>query len=170
MKQRQLTQRYNAESGEVVYSKDEDINSFDRFKDGNKGYLFIANNRKLIHSRSPGWPKDLSSKDKGQLWDLCERLETNGIIMDRQFPLKRSGIAKLLQLHRNSVNALLGRLTALGVARWHEDALYINPLYVAASSYLPPDLYSVFQQELNPHLPPWVIDKFRILGGLADGT
>lgn len=170
MKQRKLTKHYYPDSGEITYTKDEDLPNFERFKDDDKGFLMIASNRKLIHLLKPGFPADLKAKDLGYVIRLCDYLEPSGIIMDRKFPMTRSRIAEVLQIHRNSATSFLDRLEALALGRWHDNALYINPLYLTVSTYLPPELYAVYKAELDPQLQPWVIAKYNqiLQGGLSD--
>jgi hypothetical protein len=150
--------------GEVLYTEEKEIGAFDRFPE-DKGYIMIASNRKLMHLVRPSFPEGTKPRDIGELVELCRKyLSPRGLLMGQHFPIKKQELPEVMQLHRNSVHTFLARMEDLGVLRLVNDYVYVNPLYLTSNTYLPAELYHVFAKELEPHLPDWVIKRYKMQG------
>lgn len=161
---KQILKRVNAD-GEVTYTEEKEIGSFDRFPE-EKGYILIASNRKLMHLVRPAFPEGTKPRDIGELVELCRKyLSPRGLLMGPRFPIKKQELPEVMKLSRNTVYTFLGRMEALGVLRLVNEYVYVNPLYLTTNTHLPAELYHVFAKELQPHLPEWVIKRYKLQGG-----
>lgn len=158
-----LTRYFRRGTGEMLYEKFEDI-VFERYSE-EKGYLFLARNSKVSHMQKPDLP-ELADSDIGKLFRLAKRLSKAGIVSDKKYlPLSINQAADYLRIHRTSLSRLLHRLSLAGVIKMHEKRIYINPIYFSASNYISVEQFRIFEKELTPFLPDWVIRKFNGFDG-----
>lgn len=145
---------------------------FSNFRDS-KGYLFKPQAHFVRVFTGIKLPKEIKSKDAYRLYLLIDRLEngTNRLIYRSDHTNRSmhiSHIAAYLGIAYASASRFVSRMIRAGVmARGkvkvgHETnvAYYFNPLYYIRGKWLTYELYTLFQDQLDPVLPTWVKRKF----------
>lgn len=160
--QKKQTKIVDTTTGEVVFDKEEEMD-FQLFTA--KGYL-LHNNRsegvKVMHRFE--WP--ISSLDKGKWMDLLPHINKNNALMRKDrpnHPLTVKLICPIIGLSPNKAYLWMKRMKDAHIIRKEDDFFYVNPLYMMAAGRLDPELYRIFEDQLNPVIPEWVQEKYREL-------
>jgi hypothetical protein len=83
-------------------------------------------------------------------------------------PFSQGDIIRVLGLKDRQGRALVKKIIENKVIKKYENTeqgktsvqFYFNPIYFFSGTYLNLNLFILFQDELNKHLPPWVVVKF----------
>lgn len=140
------------DTGEIVYKRSSVLKAL--VKD-DKGYLYLNNTFDLVRfSPKMIWP-EISRMDKGYWLDLLAASKGNEI------PTPLRELADCLDLSTRRTYSLLTRLRSLGMVKRSGKRWYANPIYGFHGKWLSPDLYRLFQTDLDGHLPKWVISQLK---------
>lgn len=149
------------DTGEILYESKEDENIY-LFTP--KGYV-LDNNVKTVRIRTGRLPlAEMNGEDRSKLLILMQQIAADNRLVRLDRPnkgMEPKHIAELLGLSLSRTYVYLRKMVALGILKQHDDEYYANPLYLMASTRLSPDLYRIFETELKPVLPDWVIAKYK---------
>lgn len=162
--------RFDETTGQIYHSSERKISAaFDE----EKGYLFWARKNFSKQFQGINFPKEMTMQEIGQMTVLAKKIWSNTNMLGYRGnggikPMNISHIAKTICLKDRQTRNFLNKMIKLGViARVDietddrkETQFYINPLYFFSSSRLPLNLYLIFRESLDQHLPEWVIERF----------
>lgn len=159
------------ETGEVIASGQRK-KWFSNFRD-NQGYLFRPQAHYVRVFTGVKLPKEVKPKDAYRLYLLIDCLEngTNRLVYRSDHTNKSMGlehIAAYLEMPYTYASTFVHRMIRAGVmargkvkvGRETNTAYYFNPLYYIRGKWLTYELYTLFQDQLDPVLPTWVKRKF----------
>lgn len=145
---------------------------FSNFRE-NKGYLFKPQAHFVRMFTGIKLPKEVKAKDAYRLYQLIDRLEngTNRLIYQSDHINKSmhiGHIAAYLGIAYASASRFVTRMIRAGVMAKgtikvggeKNVAYYFNPLYYIRGKWLTYELYTLFQNQLDPVLPTWVKRRF----------
>ncbi len=174
----------NLQTGEVTKGKTS-VTYFPPRFDEEKGYLWWP---QKAHTRSfcaVHYPREVSMIDRGRLatlakyiWSKTNMLGYKGHGGIRPYTVNQ--IAKLIETDVNQAERFLGRMAKFSIIKpikvpfgeMVETQYYINPLYFFAGNRLSLNLYLIFREELDAHIPDYIKEEFAkgaAPGGDPDG-
>lgn len=104
--------------------------------------------------------------------------DTNAIairISDRKIRMADiEDISNIIKLTIKKTREFINRMKKLHVIAERVDNVgettmtkyLLNPLFFSTSKYLNPDLYFLFQESLDKHIPKWAITRFHEIGNI----
>lgn len=159
------------ETGEVIASGQR-AKWFSNFR-SSKGYLFKPQAHFVRVFTGVKLPAEVKAKDAYRLYLLIDRLEngTNRLVYRSDSTNKSMDldhIAGYLHMPYTSACSFVNRMIRAGVmakgkitvAHSQVVSYYFNPLYYIRGKWLTYQLYTLFQEQLDPVLPAWVKRKF----------
>lgn len=172
MGRKKVTTIINEDTGEVLHRRTS--SSWSRWDDRGK-YKFYHNRGSVESASDIPLPAGLDASDAGRMWMLSRYLVSDsGLLGIRSHrgvrPMTIRDISEQMGMKRSSVYALLRRLIDCGVVasvqveveRKGEHHYYANPLYFAASDWIPLSLYLLFREQIDEHLPGWAIKQYKL--------
>lgn len=160
----------DTETGEKLYQYEK--RGVDRIND--KGYLFKSNSNKATLYECIDFPEELSDSDIGKIFRLKSHIErySNMLRVRRSagyFPMDKSDFSKVWNISERRARSLLNKLKDLGIiaeatietAKKTTTQFYMNPLYLHNGKRINLTLYRIFDKQLKPFLPEWVIIEFE---------
>ena len=160
----------DTETGELVYNYQK--RGVERIND--KGYLFKSNSNKATSYECLELPEELSDSDIGKIFRLKSHIERySNMLRIRKskgyFPMEKEDFAKVWNVSERRSRALLTKLKDLGIiaeatietAKEVSTQFYMNPLYLHNGNRINFTLYRIFDKQLKPYLPEWVIIEFE---------
>ncbi len=169
------------ETGEVIDQYKQTTYFPARF-DEEKGYLWkVQSNGARMFSEVP-FPEKMSMIDRGRMvtlakhiWSKTNMLGYRGHGGVRPYSVKQIG--ELIDLSPEQTERFLKRMYGLEMIKpvsvpfgeRIEIQYYVNPLYFFSGNRLSLNLYALFHEELEKHLPDWVKEEFA-KAGLGDQT
>lgn len=164
-----VTTYIDTKTGEVVKEGKSFVNA--QF-DEEEGYLFWnrRSHNKAFHEIK--LPSELTWAERGRLEELSRHVfsTTNMLAYRGNGGLKPYTIKKIgevIGLGERQTKRLLKKYMDLKVMeKGHysssdKEYYYLNPLYFFSSKRIPLNLYLIFKDSLDEHLPEWVINKYR---------
>lgn len=157
-------------TGEVVMEKKKYVDS--KFDEEN-GYLFWnrKSHNKIYHDIK--FPPDLNWKDKGRLHELSLHIWSNTNILAYRGnggvkPYNLEQIGDIIELKDRQLRSFMHKMikniiiakSDLFLGDNKLEHYYMNPVYFFSGSRIPLNLYIIFKQSLDYHLPEWVVNKF----------
>ena len=112
-------------------------------------------------------PRDFNLSERGFAYTCAMLLEPNSNMLARHtrgryVPLTVAGLAKETGISMRQCQTYMSRMISRNIVKRADDRhLYMNPLYFIRGRYLTWGLYHLFQEDLDPFLPDWVIDRFN---------
>lgn len=162
----------DSKTGEVL-GQTKQVRHFDAKFNPNRGYLWWNQKGGSKSFFNVPYPQDMSMIDRGRLATLSKCIwgDTNclGYRGHGGFrPYDVEQIGKLINLSAEQAERFLARMKKMGVIKpifvtfekRDEIQYYINPLYYFSSKYLSSNLYALFHEELEEHIPDWVKEEF----------
>jgi hypothetical protein len=165
------------EDGVVLTEKEFKYSVFDSAK----GYLFRAKN----HFRKSYTDFKLSSVVKDRYDFLRVHLLAENIYKDTNTIMVRvnsrnvrtadiDDIADIIELSVKKTKEFISRMKKLHILAERIDTVgdttsvkfVFNPLFFSSKKYISAELYFLFQESLDKHLPWWVIRKFHEVGNI----
>ncbi|WP_289049158.1 hypothetical protein [uncultured Acidaminococcus sp.] len=138
-----------------------------------QGYLFKPQAHFVRVFTGIKLPSEIKSKDAYRLYLLIDRLEngTNRLVYrsdHSNLSMHIGHIADYLDIAYASASRFVTRMIRAGVMAKgtikvgdkKNIAYYLNPLYYIRGKWLTYELYTLFQDQLDPVLPTWVKRKF----------
>lgn len=133
-----------------------------------KGYIYQYNSDyiKLFFNRP--LPKEFTLLDKGKFYELTFYLvRENQLLGYRTNKIRPLTIEKMSQIFESSDRQTrrfikkmkeykIMKEVVINDTKWYA----INPMYALKSKYLSLTTFIIFQDELIPNLPPWVVKEF----------
>ena len=159
----QKTYTINPETGEY--------NTRTKFVDklfSEKGYVLKYNNDYIKLFLDKGLPKECSLTDCGRFYRLTRYIvgenQLLGYRSDKLRPLTIEKMAEMFDCSDRQIRRFIKQMKDFGVikevtineVKWYA----VNPLYALKSKYLSLTTFIIFQKELTPILPNWVINNF----------
>ena len=154
------------EDGEVVGERTAKF--YSPFQDG-KGYNFKYKSTNTRSYLEIPLPEDFTDTEIGKIYRLsrCIYSDSNLIAKRSNNEIKafsKKDIQAVVGLHRTKFNPFWNKVIDHGII---SEAILggvkyfcFNPLYFNSTTYIPLYLYITFREELNAHLPEWVIEKY----------
>lgn len=167
---RQKITTFDNKTGFILDEKERGLyNPFDP----DKGYNFKYKSIAIKTYLDIPLPDVFSDSDLGKLLRLSKLIYANSNMLGRRVntyikPLTQDAIINVLGLKDRQGRAFIKKVIDNNVIRKLEFTeqgktfaqFYFNPIYFFSGTYLNLNLFLLFQDELNKHLPPWVIAKF----------
>jgi len=172
IKQEIVRTNMDEQTGEIL-SQTKQVRHFDAKFNPGKGYLWWNQKGGAKCFFNIPYPKEMSMIDRGRLatlskciWGDTNCLGYRGHGGFRPYDIEQIG--ELIQLGKEQAERFLSRMKKMGVIKpifvafgeSYETQYYINPLYYFSSRYLSGNLYALFHEELEDHLPDWVKAEF----------
>lgn len=168
IKQRVTT--YNEATGEVLNTAIRNLyNPFDP----EKGYNFKYKSISIKSYLDIDLPDEFNDAELGKILRLSRCIYANSNMIGKRVgnyirPLTQADIIKVFGLKDRQGRALFKKILKHKIIKPLEQTeqgkrivqFYFNPIYFFSGTYLNLNLFLLFQNELNEHLPPTVIDKF----------
>lgn len=160
------------ETGEIKPGKSS-ITYFPPRFDEEKGYLWWTQKTYAKMFCSVPYPKDLSMIDRGRLatlakciWSKTNMLGYKGHGGIRPYDIGQ--IAKIIETDVKQAAKFMNRMAAARIIKpvkvpfgeRIETQYYVNPLYFFADNRLSLNLYLIFREELDAHIPAWVKEEY----------
>lgn len=161
------------EDGEVV--GESVVELYNPFREG-KGYNFkykSSNTRSYLEISLPDVNSDskngFTDTELGKIYRLSRHIYSDSNLLAKRSnneikPLSKQEIQKIVGLHRTKFNPFWSKVISNKVVKEIQLDKYsffcFNPIYFNSTTYMPLYLYIAFQEELNEHLPDWVIEKY----------
>lgn len=164
--------RTDTRTGEVLGQKKK-VNFFPARFDEEKGYLWKPQKSSARMFNDVPFPKKMSMIDRGRMatlakhiWSKTNMLGYKGHGGIRPYSVEQLG--KLIDLNVEQTERFLKRMYALEMIKpiqvpfgeRIEIQYYVNPLYFFSNNRLSLNLYLLFREELDKHLPDWVKEEF----------
>jgi len=118
-------------------------------------------------------PDKFTDSELGKIFRLSRYIYANSNMLGKRSgsyikPYKQEDILRVLKLKDRQGRAFIRKVIEHKIIRKLEFTeqgkrhvqFYFNPIYFFSGTYLNLNLFLLFQDELNNHLPPWVITKF----------
>lgn len=167
---RQKVTTFDNKTGFVIDEKERGLyNPFDP----EKGYNFKYKSFSIKSYLDIPLPDVFSDSELGKLFRLSRHIYANSNMLGKRVntfirPFTQEKIIEVFELKDRQGRALLKKIIDNHVIRKLEFTeqgktfvqFYFNPIYFFSGTYLNLNLFLLFQDELNKHLPPWVIAKF----------
>jgi hypothetical protein len=160
-------QTIEKETGELLHETEYDM-VFYLYNDS-AGYV-LYNNRTRVHV-FPNIKIKLTTADKSRAWDLMRMIDKCGRVVMSE-PDERTGsymvvsskleFASALGISTAQAYRFLKRAEDANLIRRHNKVFYVNPLLMMNGSRLPHELYAIFSDQLDPYLPEWVIQRYKL--------
>jgi len=160
------------QTGELL-GQTKQVRHFDAKFNPGRGYLWWNQKGGVKSFFNIPYPKDMSMIDRGRLATLSKYIwgDTNclGYRGHGGFkPYDVEQIGELIELNMAQTERFLARMKKMGIIKpvyvafgdKYETQYYINPLYYFSNRYLSANLYTLFHEELEDHLPEWVKQEF----------
>ncbi|WP_304459059.1 hypothetical protein [Alicyclobacillus sendaiensis] len=158
------------ETGEIESTRTTHV--FDRW-DNAKGYKFYHRRSTVEGVRGIPLPDEISDQEYGRLCMLAHYflVGDSGILgyrgnKNKLMPMDTAKIAEFLSVSERSAQRLIAkakRLKLMADMTIEDHAwLCMNPLYWAASDWIPVALYLCFQDEIDKYLPNWAKEKYQL--------
>lgn len=162
----------DTQTGEVKSEK-KNVTYFSPHFDEEKGYLWWHKKSYTKSFCEIAFPEKVSMIDRGRLVTLSKYVwsNTNMLGYRGHGGVKAYGveqIAELIETTPDQAARFLKRMEKAKVIKpisvpfddRVEIQYYVNPLYFFSSNRLSLNLYAIFHEELNPHLPDYVKQEF----------
>lgn len=167
---RQKITTFDNKTGYILDEKERGLyNPFDP----EKGYNFKYKTISIKSYLDIPLPSGFSDSDLGKLLRLSRRIYANSNMIGQRKgtyikPFTQDDIIKFLGLKDRQGRTFIKKVLEKKVIRRFELTeqgktfvqFYFNPIYFFSGTYLNINLFLLFQDELNKHLPLWVIAKF----------
>lgn len=153
---------YNNTTGEVVFDEEEQM-KFYPFTD--KGYLLHNNHSagvKVMHRIE--WP--ITTLEKSKWMTLLPYIDKNNALMRHDRPTKPLTvklITPIIELSEKKVYVWMKRMLDTNVIRKDDGFFYVNPMFIMASNRMSPELYRIFKDQVEGHIPDWVPKRYKEL-------
>lgn len=133
-----------------------------------RGYVLKYNNDYIKLFLDKGLPDECSLTDCGRFYRLTRYIvgenQLLGYRSDKLKPLTIEKMAEMFDCSERQIRRFIKQMKEYGVikevtineVKWYA----VNPLYALKSKYLSLTTFIIFQKELIPILPNWVINKF----------
>lgn len=133
-----------------------------------KGYIYQYNSDYIKMFLNRSLPRDFSLLDCGRFYVLTQYLvkenQLLGYKTDKIRPLTIEKMCELLGQKERQTRAAIKRFkekkiikeVIINDTKWYA----INPMYALKSKYLSTTTFLIFQDELIPNLPRWVVNRF----------
>jgi len=132
-----------------------------------KGYSYFLGASSVRYFPG-GWelPADVSPADCGHMYRIGALLQpgTNMIVKHHKNydrPATLATLAEQLGVSIDHCKKFISRMLARRIIKKQDGHYYVNPIYFIRGRYLTWGLYHLFQEDLDPFLPDWVIDRFN---------
>jgi len=167
----------DTDTGQVFNVK---VRTFTNF-DNDKGYLFKTKDqatRSFEEFKLSEYVKDNNDFMRCHL--LAEQIykDTNMIAVRlstrRTRPMDLEDISRTIGLSYKSTKEFLSKMIKLHIMAERTDIVgdmisvkyYFNPLFFSSKKYINADLYFLFQESLDCHLPGWAKQRFHEVGNI----
>jgi len=162
---------FREENGEILGTKIRNMyNPFDPVK----GYNFKYKSRSIKNYLDIDLPKEFSDSELGKILRLSRLIYGNSNMLGRRVgnyikEYTQSDIIKVFGLKDRQGRSLLKKMLDNKIIKPQVDPTeqnkkhvlyFFNPIYFFSGTYLNLNLFLLFQDELNAHLPPAIIEKF----------
>lgn len=133
-----------------------------------RGYIFKYNNGYIKLFLDKGLPDECSLVDCGRFYRLTRYIvgenQLLGYRSDKLKPLTIEKMSEIFNCGERQVRRFIKQMKECGVIKEvtiNETKWYaVNPLYALKSKYLSLTTFIIFQNELIPVLPSWVVNNF----------
>lgn len=155
-----------SEDGELI--KEKVVVFYNPFKEG-RGYNFKYKSINIKTYLDIPLPKCFTDSEIGKIYRLSRHIYSNTNLLAKRSnheirPLSKQEIQGIVGLYRTKFNPFWNKVLENKIIKsivlGDNDFFCFNPLYFNSTTYLPVYLYIAFQEELNKHLPEWVINKY----------
>lgn len=152
--------------GEIIGERTVEL--YNPFKEG-KGYNFKYKSTNTRSYLEIPLPNEFTDTEIGKIYRLSRHIYSDSNLIAKRSnneikPLPKKEIQKIIGLHRTKFNPFWKKVLEYSVVKEVKLGKYkyfcFNPLYFNSTTYMPLYLYIAFQEELNAHLPHWVIEKY----------
>jgi hypothetical protein len=164
-----VTTDTNLATGEIMNQRQAVQYFAPRFSQS-KGYLFRNQKGMVRWFPDIPLPEEMTMIDCGRMLKLSKYIHSD----DNCFGYRGHGgfrpysaieLGTFVGLNEEQSIKFMRRMTRLKIIKERTsllgDKLYFaNPLYFFANNRISLTLYSIFREELEPYLPPWVIEEF----------
>lgn len=167
---KQKVTTYSDKTGEIFSEKIRNIyNPFDP----DKGYNWKYKSFSIKSYLDIPLPDKFTDAELGKIFRLSRHIYADSNMLGKRVnnyikPLGKNEIIKIFGLKDRQGRALLKKILENKVVKKFENTeqgktyvqFYFNPIYFFSGTYISLNLYLLFQDELNKHLPEQVIAKF----------
>ena len=153
-------------SGEILNAKV--VSFYHPFQDG-RGYNFKYKSINIKSYLDIPLPRNFNDSEVGKVYRLSRCIYSDSNLLARRThhsicPLTKQDIRDVTGLSRNSFALFWNKIIKSKIVKPVElngqEFYCFNPIYFNSTTYLPLYLYIAFQDELQNHLPDWVIEKY----------
>jgi len=150
------------------------------FPDG-KGYRMFMNKHSISGFPDIEYPKALNKNDIYLLHMLSREIVGDSCMIgyrsgNRKKPMDEKQIQKFTEIKGWRFAAWLKQMISLGmIAKLTVELensshvqFYMSPLYFFSGTYLPLNVYLLFQSQIDRHIPNWARDKYKELVNLNE--
>ena len=162
----------NSETGEVRHKKTEVVR-FSLFNE-EKGYFLFLNRSQVRTFPHVDWPPGITKLDRANLFELSRHIYSNTNMLAYRVnrnalrPMGEEQMSQVVELCEQRFRKWLTRMTRAGmIAKINVEIegttttqYYMNPLYFFSDKYLPLNLYTLFQTQLDRHIPDWAKRRY----------
>lgn len=166
MKVKMLEFTLDADSGEIIFRSDKDM-EFYLFTGG--GFL-LHNKKAAVKIFRSFWivAALITRDERSKLYDLLPNLDDKNCLTRKDRPGKPMTAQHIADYLGSSISRcyrFLKRMEELGIIRKREKMYYVNPLYIMADNRLDPELYRIFADLLESHIPDWAKERYKEMDG-----
>ena len=160
----------DADTGEIIAKREHRFTYWDE----NKGYLLWNQKANVRTFPDVDLPRDISKNDLGCLFLLCRKmLPTANLLvvrMRRGFkPMTLAEMQSVVDLKQTQFKTFMARMTRASMIRKvtietggrKEYQYYLNPVYFFSGKWLSLNLYLIWHDQIDAHLPLWIKDKYQ---------
>lgn len=167
-----LNRVVSADTGEIRYEHTKVV-KFSLF-DEDKGYMLFLNRSQVRIFPHVEWPDGVTKLDRANLFELSRHIYSNTNMLayrgnrNSLRPMNEEQMARVVELCDKRFKTWLSRMNRLGmIARINVEIegsvitqYYLNPLYFFSAKHLPLNLYILFQNQIDRHLPEWAKRRY----------
>lgn len=141
--------------------------------DPEKGYNFKYKSLSIKSYLDIPLPDKFTDSELGKIFRLSRSIYADSNMLGKRTnsyikPLSQDEIIEIFGLKDRQGRSLLKKMIENKVIKKIEFTeqgkryvhFYFNPIYFFSGKYINLNLYLIFQNELNHHLPKWVIEKY----------
>jgi len=169
MQQKYVKNRSITQDGELT--KDDYYLFYDPFKEG-IGYNFKYRSafvKNYLGISLPYGENGFSDLELGRIYRISRLMYSDSNLLARRsnnniVPITRDEIQLMLKMHRTKFVPFWKKVLEYRILKpiKYQDEYYfcMNPLYYNSTTYMPIHVYLAFQNDIQDHLPKWVVEKY----------
>jgi hypothetical protein len=169
VQQKYIKNRSITQNGEVT--RDDYYLIYEPFKEG-VGYNFkyrSAYVKNYLGISLPYGEQGFTDIELGRIYRISRLMYSDSNLLARRsnnklVPISRDEIQEKIGMHRTKFVPFWKKVLQYNILKpiQYDDDTYfcMNPLYYNSMTYMPIHIYLAFQQDIQEHIPKWVVEKY----------